>query len=379
MECKLINVVGGVVAFFLIFFAGFFMVDDSFLGANFIKASEVQKTFISSVSGNVTVNDVSVSQGVMLQEGDSIKTGKNGEAVIIFFDKSVSRIAQNSEVILMDLEGDSVIKSDVSISLIAGTVWSKVMKVVSPESQFSVQAGQVIAAVRGSALNVSLNESTNTAKVEAIEHSIRLSLVDTSGNVFLSEQTISEGLRAHIPQKMSKKERKDQAQKILLKKTKKVDTVAPLQKKEVRKKEVLLPEVMVEKIPESEKKTDWMQKNLAEDEKYSQEIKEKRAQEEKKKTGILPDSSFYKIKELKDSVRRSLVTSEDQKVQLDLEIAARKVLEAKIVSQKSENNERSQEIKKEAIEEMESLVEEIATLPEHISGRSEINFTNNSC
>ena len=104
-------------------------------------------TSLSYVSGEVFVNGESAKEGVRLKEGDSIVTGKRGEAMVTFFDESVSRVVSGSELVLTSLEGESSEKSNVSFSLIAGTVWSKVMKVISPDSQFSVQAGETIAAV----------------------------------------------------------------------------------------------------------------------------------------------------------------------------------------------------------------------------------------
>lgn len=77
--------------------------------------------------------------------GTKVKTGDRARALIVFPDKTVTRLDSNSEIVLNQFQASPQI---VSIGLQFGRIWSRVAKLFGQES-YQTQTNSVIATVRG--------------------------------------------------------------------------------------------------------------------------------------------------------------------------------------------------------------------------------------
>ncbi len=105
---------------------------------------------ISSVSGDVQVDSGSgygvAEQDMMLNQGDSIKTGDGASAVIILYDSVLVRLTPNTEISIKDLS-----KRNPLIKQESGIVWTKFTKIGGVE-EFNIQTPTTLATVKGTTL-----------------------------------------------------------------------------------------------------------------------------------------------------------------------------------------------------------------------------------
>ena len=115
--------------------------------------------------------DVSVKQGnsgyellsgnMILEEGDSVKTGPDGEAEIIIADGSVIRLAPDSELLINQMNLESLWKQDVNVSLTKGKLWFRIIKIFDDGSSWEAETPTVVATVRGTAFGMEVMEDGN--------------------------------------------------------------------------------------------------------------------------------------------------------------------------------------------------------------------------
>jgi len=103
---------------------------------------------------------ISAQNGMDLYQSDSIKTGENASASIVFFKSSIIRIDGNTEVSIQE-----IIQSDdgtnVKIKQDAGRTWSTVAK-ISGIDNYDVQTPTTIASVRGTSFDVYIKSDGKT-------------------------------------------------------------------------------------------------------------------------------------------------------------------------------------------------------------------------
>jgi len=127
--------------------------------------SDTVKAQLIIESGDIQVKHdggswVSAQNGMDLYQSDSIKTGVNASASIVFFKSSIIRLDSNTEVSIQE-----IIQSDdganVKIKQDAGRTWSTVAKISGIDS-YDVQTPTTIASVRGTAFDVHIKSDGKT-------------------------------------------------------------------------------------------------------------------------------------------------------------------------------------------------------------------------
>lgn len=116
------------------------------------------------------------SDGMALYQGDRIRTGAGGKAVIVWFDASVTRLDENTEVDIITLitEGNRSIELDQN----NGRTWNRVL-VASGVSSYSVETPTAVASVRGTGFAVTANDNESTIAV--VEGSIQTTSLGSGG------------------------------------------------------------------------------------------------------------------------------------------------------------------------------------------------------
>ncbi len=126
-----------------------------FMLAVFAYALKVPVTFareltvMQDVQGSVTVirdgREMPAMKGFELEEGDMVHTGENGKAVVTYFDKSIMRFFENTNVSFDSLRSENFgFDHLVSLNLNRGRIWSNIMDYVT-NSEFTVKANDLVA------------------------------------------------------------------------------------------------------------------------------------------------------------------------------------------------------------------------------------------
>ncbi|ANQ53438.1 hypothetical protein BG95_02765 [Thermosipho sp. 1063] len=120
----------------------------------FVEKREDLKTAVAKVSnfsGNVAIKkkDIweAITNNTIIEEGDEILTMENSFVEISFPDGSISRILENSQVLVEKLRYDG--KVDIVLNLKKGENYNIIQKFLTSGSNFKVKTSSVTAGVRG--------------------------------------------------------------------------------------------------------------------------------------------------------------------------------------------------------------------------------------
>ena len=119
-------------------------------------------------SGTVQVKHTGESwttaeNGMDLYQSDSVKTGNNASATIVFFQSSIIRLDSNTEITLDQILEE--VESSVKIKQDSGRTWNTVLK-ISGIDNYEVQTPTTVASVRGTSFDV--NFQTNGGVVVGV-------------------------------------------------------------------------------------------------------------------------------------------------------------------------------------------------------------------
>lgn len=127
--------------------------------------------------------------GDQVAAGQIIFTDATGNAVIHFPDGSVVRIDAGTKIALSESRFSPDTGSlGVRIMLFAGNVWSKIIQLATPNSQWQVQTSNTVATVRGTAFGVSY--FNGTSRVIGSEHTVLVAPIDPHTQAILEDQSI---------------------------------------------------------------------------------------------------------------------------------------------------------------------------------------------
>jgi len=131
----------------------------------FMQSSNTVKAQLIIESGDIQIKHdggswISAQNGMDLYQSDSIKTGDNASASIVFFKSSIIRLDGNTEVSLQEIiQNDD--GTNVKIKQDAGRTWSTVAK-ISGIDNYDVQTPTAIASVRGTSFDVYIKPDGKT-------------------------------------------------------------------------------------------------------------------------------------------------------------------------------------------------------------------------
>ncbi len=146
------------------------------------QAEEIKKldAVVTFVSGDVFVISenaiLPAIVGNILKIGDSLKTASDSYLEILIDGKSVIRMDENTELAIERLVSSGT-ETDISVSLLSGSIINKVEKIVSSSENYSVKTKSAAFGVRGTEFMVSSPESgepvlaVKSGSVQMIPHS----------------------------------------------------------------------------------------------------------------------------------------------------------------------------------------------------------------
>ncbi|MEK7567589.1 MAG: FecR domain-containing protein [Patescibacteria group bacterium] len=118
-----------------------------------------------------------LKSGDIIESGASLETGKNSAAIVHFPDGSILSLDKETSVIIPQIEVNDANKNIlIKITLTVGRVWSKVISLATPESEWEVKTSNTVATVRGTAFGMGFKG--NTSWVNTSENKVAVSPVD---------------------------------------------------------------------------------------------------------------------------------------------------------------------------------------------------------
>ena len=128
--------------------------------SDFAKAEKPKAQLIIE-SGTVQIKHmgeswINAEDGMYLYESDSIKTGDNSYASIIFFKSSIIRLDSNTEVTIKKLLHD-IEKTSVTIQQDSGRTWNTISR-ISGIDDYNVETPTAVASVRGTSFDIDVDE-----------------------------------------------------------------------------------------------------------------------------------------------------------------------------------------------------------------------------
>jgi len=144
---------------------------------------------------------ISAENGMLLYESDSVKTGNNSSASIIFLKTSIVRLDSNTEVTLEKLIKEE--ETSITLHQDSGRTWNTVYK-ISGIDNYEIQTPTTVASVRGTAFVVIVWENTSTyygvshgiLNVSSISNGVIQDSIDVSGDesIFVFIDMVNESL-----------------------------------------------------------------------------------------------------------------------------------------------------------------------------------------
>lgn len=153
-------------------------------------------TVLESFEGEVDLlrngKEVEIVSGMNLFEGDDVLTGKNGSAVIKYFDNSLTRLSPNTEVSINKLSKDrGRVTTYVEVVLETGMVWSRVMNSVGGDSAFVLKAKDVETRAKKAAFNTRLKD--DKLEVEVFNSSVDVKKGEDTEKVLRGQKVVVNG------------------------------------------------------------------------------------------------------------------------------------------------------------------------------------------
>ena len=208
------------------------------------------KTIVEVVSPGVFEIDPTTDEtkrelktGDELSEGAGIKTDTTGEASLSLPDGSVARLDPNTTIVLnQTFYDESSGKLAVKIQLVSGKLWSKVVTLTTPDSEWKVETPNAVATVRGTAFG-SEHENGNSAFVGS-EDNVSVKAIDPESKEEIdeTETTISS------------------------------DDVVEIKKEEIKNIIEKKQAIVKERLENKEKFKDWTKKQKERDDKLNEII-----------------------------------------------------------------------------------------------------------
>ncbi|MFA5127680.1 MAG: FecR domain-containing protein [Patescibacteria group bacterium] len=160
-----------------------------------VEEPQISKPWIQVIAGGVYLTatntpSTTLLTGDELNEGAQVETNETGLANIVFPDGSVARLDSNTRVVISVGSYNETNKTlSVRLKLAAGNMWSKIIKLATPESFWEVQTSNAVAAVRGTAFGVSFAKDATT--IIGSEHQVTVrALNPATGEAIIGQEAV---------------------------------------------------------------------------------------------------------------------------------------------------------------------------------------------
>jgi|GEM_PF-1693925 len=260
--------------------------------------------------------------GRELSTGDRVRTLDNSAASIIFFDNSVMRLDENTEITLTELniDPDNYLDQDVDVELVGGRAWSRIMNLLDLDSSYEVETSSVVATVRGTAFSMSVDERGDT-EIDVTESQVSLTM-------FRAASDTGEIIRDN-PRQLS------------------ISAGQFLKRGPIRNikpgEYIDIGSIGPQPITEERMRSSWYLKNMAKDEDFAERVWDLRRDKLRKYIKSLPDSPFFTLQRMGEKIGFAF-SGEDTKEELEDLFIARRLSEVAELAHQGKAGLASQEL-----------------------------------
>jgi len=125
------------------------------LGFKYLTRAEAKNATLTVEAGQVQVNEQGAKTGLILKDGDTVKTLPSSSATVSFPEGTETRLDENTEI-KINSQGENI-----SVSQTAGRTWSRVISLLGIVD-YEVKSSGLTASVRGTAFSTEVaGEKTN--------------------------------------------------------------------------------------------------------------------------------------------------------------------------------------------------------------------------
>lgn len=271
---------------------------------------EVEEGSVFVKRGNDTLT---VTNDMILAQGDRLEVASDSMAHIYFVDDSRMTIGPNTSVVITEIYSTpgNKARTEVVVDQLNGEAWTQVLNLVSKDSFFAHRfPGGEISVRQKASFNVDLNDGK---EIEVSKNLLEVMVVNED-SVF--EGTLGQGVKMTIAD-----------------------------------------EVETSELTDLEKEDSWWKYNVAFGKDYSRQVEEKYKKESVDRVLILPGNPFYKLKTFQESVRSFMTFSDEGKQKLAVEFAENRLREAQSLIALGED-----EMASETLEDYEAAVSEVVEM-----------------
>ena len=262
--------------------------------------------------------------GEILSAGDRVRTLEDSSASIIFYDNSVMRLDESTEIKISELAIDSenYLDQDVGVELIVGRAWSRIMNLLDLDSSYEVQTSSVVATVRGTAFTMSVDDR-GEAEIDVTENMVDLTMYQvTSGT-------------GEIITTNPRKFKLEAGRFIKRAAFKNLGPNDPF---------VDIFDIEPGQINEEKLKSSWYLKNMSRDEDFVERVWGLRRDKLRRYIKILPDSPFFGLQRLGEQLGLAVTGDEDKEEALKQFYMARRLAEVAELAHRDKVGLASQEL-----------------------------------
>ncbi|HEC21207.1 MAG TPA: hypothetical protein ENI70_01690, partial [Candidatus Peregrinibacteria bacterium] len=298
------RILAGATAFFLIFSLIYY----SFENAPLISASK--SAYLNLVEGVVFVKRDNewkrLANNTELEKNDIVVTSSNSSAEIYFFDDSITRLNEKTEIQIKSLKSsqENPTQKSILIELHKGRIWSKAIHLLNEESSFNIQINNLLTTLNNAAVDI--EHTPDEIRVTTAENFANIQVVDPWREI--THKT---------------KLTKNHEVKIPLRRSQLIVTNKGIPIKSVQKKT---------------KEEEWFQENREKDKKHDSNFTLKKKLEAENKAGILPGSALYPAKKVVEQAKLALTFNKTARATAQLNIANTRLAEAVTLIEKGRND-----------------------------------------
>ncbi len=259
----------------------------SFVSVDTYVVSAGTFTMMDTFKGDVSIQRaqslIPASVGMALMENDIIVTGTDGAAVIRYFDNSVSRMSNNTQLQINKLvsPNDNSVNTYVEVSLVEGQIWSRVLNLLESDSSFVVKANDVSAAAKKAAFNVEIDDEK--VEIGVFNHAVSINAAGRTEQILSGEKLVIDN-----------------------------------------------DERDISKLNLAEKDSGWVKENLQNDHVYLTQVEQRLIEAKRKAVGLNAAGNVSYNNSLKEDALLFLTFDDVKKKKFDLDLAERNFVAAQV-------------------------------------------------
>lgn len=192
-----------------------------------------------------------IKEEQVIYVGDFVRTGENSEATVYFFDDSLVRLMDNSEIGIKNLRQNPFIYKTgvINLYLNQGHIWNKALQIQDEFSKFIVETNDSIISTNKGTFIVERTKDQKT-EITTIDRSVNLTILNSAEKQVVGKTKLNEGFSAEL----------------------KTNQKLPKQ----------IPLADIKRADKNIKKKDWIKKNLEKDAQHEALLEQKTALAQKK-------------------------------------------------------------------------------------------------